>query len=85
MIERAKGILMERHGVGEREASTSCATTRAAQSRRVVDVALSVTEGHALLPKARLSAGRASAARWRGTGHAMSGEGAPAARSSSAT
>jgi AmiR/NasT family two-component response regulator len=50
-IERAKGILMERHGVDEREAFELMRDHARAQSRRVVDVALSVTEGHALLPK----------------------------------
>ena len=51
MIERAKGILMERHSVSEREAFERCATTRAASNRRVVDVAQSVLDGHALLPR----------------------------------
>jgi response regulator NasT len=51
-IERAKGILMERHGIDEREAFELMRDHARAQSRRVVDVALAVTEGHALLPKA---------------------------------
>ena len=51
MIERAKGILMERHGVDERDAFDMMRDHARSQSRRVVDVALSVTEGHALLPK----------------------------------
>ena len=51
VIERAKGILMERHGVDEREAFDLMRDHARSQSRRVVDVALSVTEGHALLPK----------------------------------
>ena len=52
VIERAKGILMERHGDRRaRRVRACCATTPARQSRRVVDVALAVTEGHALLPK----------------------------------
>lgn len=51
VIERAKGILMERHGVGDREAFDLMRDHARSQSRRVVDVALSVTEGHALLPK----------------------------------
>jgi AmiR/NasT family two-component response regulator len=51
VIERAKGILMERHGLGEREAFDLMRDHARSQSRRVVDVALSVTEGHALLPK----------------------------------
>jgi AmiR/NasT family two-component response regulator len=51
LIERAKGILMERHGVDERGAFELMRDHARAQSRRVVDVARSVTDGHALLPK----------------------------------
>ena len=50
-IERAKGILMERHGIDEREAFALLRDHARAQNRRVVDVAGAVTEGHALLPK----------------------------------
>jgi response regulator NasT len=51
VIERAKGILMERHGLDERAAFELMRDHARAQSRRVVDVALTVSEGHALLPK----------------------------------
>ena len=51
VIERAKGILMERHSLGERAAFELLRDHARAQSRRVVDVALTVAEGHALLPK----------------------------------
>ncbi len=51
VIERAKGILMERHGLDERIAFERMRDHARAQSRRVVDVALAVTDGHALLPK----------------------------------
>jgi AmiR/NasT family two-component response regulator len=51
LIERAKGILMERHGLDERGAFGILRDHARGQSRRVVDVARSVTEGHALLPK----------------------------------
>jgi AmiR/NasT family two-component response regulator len=51
LIERAKGILMERHAVDERRAFDLIRDHARAQSRRVVDVARTVTEGHALLPK----------------------------------
>ena len=54
-IERAKGILMERHGVDERGAFELMRDHARAQSRRVVDVARSVTEGHGLLPEASLT------------------------------
>ena len=50
-IERAKGILMERHEIDEREAFELLRDHARAQSRRVVDVALTVTDGHVLLPK----------------------------------
>jgi AmiR/NasT family two-component response regulator len=51
LIERAKGILMERHAVDERRAFDLMRDHARAQSKRVVDVARTVTEGHALLPK----------------------------------
>jgi response regulator NasT len=50
-IERAKGILMERHGLDERGAFELMRDHARAQNRRVVDVAVAVTDGHALLPK----------------------------------
>ena len=45
MIERAKGIMMERHGVDERGAFELLRDHARSQSRRVVDVAAAVTEG----------------------------------------
>jgi AmiR/NasT family two-component response regulator len=51
LIERAKGILMERHGLDDRGAFELLRDHARAQSRRVVDVARAVTDGHALLPK----------------------------------
>ncbi len=51
VIERAKGILMERHSVGEREAFELLRDHSRASRRRVVEVAQSVLDGHALLPK----------------------------------
>jgi AmiR/NasT family two-component response regulator len=42
---------MERHGVDERAAFEMLRDHARAQSRRVVDVAVSVVDGHALLPK----------------------------------
>jgi response regulator NasT len=51
VIERAKGILMERHAVDERAAFELLRDHARAQSRRVVDVAATVGEGHALLPR----------------------------------
>jgi response regulator NasT len=50
LIERAKGIVMERHGIDERAAFDLLRDHARSQSRRVVDVARAVSEGHALLP-----------------------------------
>ena len=52
LIERAKGILMERHGVDDRAAFERLREHARSTNRTVVDVAAAVTEGHALLPKA---------------------------------
>jgi response regulator NasT len=51
IVERAKGILMERHSVAEREAFELLRDHSRASGRRVVEVAQSVLDGHALLPK----------------------------------
>jgi response regulator NasT len=51
VIERAKGILMERHGVDDREAFERLRDHARAGGRRVVDVAQAVLDGHALLPR----------------------------------
>jgi len=50
VIERAKGSLMERHGIDEREAFERLREHARSASRRVADVAFAVTSGHALLP-----------------------------------
>ena len=50
VIERAKGILMERHQVNERAAFELLREHARGGNRRVVDVAQSVVGGHALLP-----------------------------------
>jgi response regulator NasT len=52
-IERAKGILMERHQLDEREAFERLREHARAGSRRVVDIAQAVLDGHALLPGSR--------------------------------
>jgi AmiR/NasT family two-component response regulator len=51
IIERAKGILMERHGTDERRAFDLLRESARSNSRRVVDVAQAVVDGHALLPR----------------------------------
>jgi response regulator NasT len=50
VIERAKGILMERHGVDDASAFALLRDHARSGNRRVVDVARAVVEGHALLP-----------------------------------
>ncbi len=49
-IERAKGILMERHGVDERKAFELLRKQSRKSNRRVVELAQAVADGHALLP-----------------------------------
>jgi AmiR/NasT family two-component response regulator len=49
VIERAKGILMERHGISDRDAFDRLRAHARSNNRTVVDVAGAVTEGHALL------------------------------------
>jgi AmiR/NasT family two-component response regulator len=50
VIERAKGIVMERHGIGERAAFERLRDHARSTNRRVVEVAQAVVDGHALLP-----------------------------------
>lgn len=50
-IERAKGILMERHGVDDRGAFELLRTQARSANKRVVDLARAVTESLPLLPK----------------------------------
>jgi response regulator NasT len=53
LIERAKGILMERHDIDDRAAFELMRDHARSNNRTVVDVAGAVAEGHALLRKAR--------------------------------
>jgi AmiR/NasT family two-component response regulator len=50
-IERAKGILMERHAIGEQGAFHMLRNHSRAANRKLVDIAAAVVDGHALLPK----------------------------------
>jgi AmiR/NasT family two-component response regulator len=49
-IERAKGILMERHGVDEHQAFELMRQQARRSNRRVIELAQAVAEGHSLLP-----------------------------------
>jgi AmiR/NasT family two-component response regulator len=51
VIERAKGILMERHSLGDREAFELLRSHARANNRKLVDVARAVADGHLLLPR----------------------------------
>ena len=51
ITERAKGILMERHSIDEATAFDMLRDHSRAASRRLVDVASAVVDGHRLLPK----------------------------------
>ena len=51
VIERAKGILMERHSVEDTVAFELLRDHARSHSRRLVDVARAVLDGHALLPR----------------------------------
>jgi response regulator NasT len=49
ITERAKGILMERHGIGEREAFELLRSHSRRTSRKLVEVAAAVVDAHPLL------------------------------------
>jgi AmiR/NasT family two-component response regulator len=49
VIERAKGIMMERHGLTDREAFDRLRAHARSNNRTVVDVAGAVADGHSLL------------------------------------
>ncbi|HEY2604069.1 MAG TPA: ANTAR domain-containing protein [Thermoleophilaceae bacterium] len=51
VIERAKGILMERHSLDDREAFELLRTHARSHNRKLVDVSEAVAEGHLLLPR----------------------------------
>ncbi len=51
VIERAKGILMERHSLDDREAFELLRSHARANNRKLVDVARAVVDGHLLLPR----------------------------------
>jgi AmiR/NasT family two-component response regulator len=53
VIERAKGMLMERHGLTDREAFDRLRSHARSNNRTVVDVAGAVSDGHALLGGSR--------------------------------
>jgi response regulator NasT len=51
LIERAKGILMERHSINDSNAFEMLREHSRTANRKLVDVATAVVDGHRLLPK----------------------------------
>ena len=51
LTERAKGILMERHGVDEASAFAMLREQSRIDNRKLVDLATAVVDGHRLLPR----------------------------------
>jgi response regulator NasT len=51
MIERAKGILMERHSIDEATAFAIMRDEARSANRKLIDIATAVVDGHRLLPK----------------------------------
>ena len=50
VIERAKGILMERHGTDDQAAFEMMRTHARSGNRKLIDIAAAVVDGHRLLP-----------------------------------
>jgi AmiR/NasT family two-component response regulator len=57
LIERAKGILMERHSVDEDAAFEMLRERSRIANRKLIDLAAAVVDGHRLLPKAPTASG----------------------------
>jgi AmiR/NasT family two-component response regulator len=51
LIERAKGILMERHSINEEAAFEMMRERSRVDNRKLIDLAAAVVDGHRLLPK----------------------------------
>jgi AmiR/NasT family two-component response regulator len=51
LIERAKGILMERHSIDEHAAFEKLRERSRSDNRKLIDLAAAVVDGHRLLPK----------------------------------
>ena len=51
LIERAKGILMERHAIDEASAYNLLREESRTNNRKLIDLAAAVVDGHRLLPK----------------------------------
>ena len=58
LIERAKGILMERHAIDEVEAFDLLREHSRISNRKLVDLATAIVDGHRLLPKGSIGVSR---------------------------
>jgi response regulator NasT len=61
LLERAKGILMERHSIDEHEAFDMLRGEARRNGRKIVDVAEAVLSAHRMLPQARTEGSRGEA------------------------
>jgi AmiR/NasT family two-component response regulator len=52
LIERAKGILMERHSIDEESAFEMLRARSRSDNRKLIELAAAVADGHRLLPAA---------------------------------
>jgi response regulator NasT len=51
LTERAKGILMERHGIDEASAFEMLCEQARVDNRKLIDLATAVVDGHRFLPR----------------------------------
>jgi response regulator NasT len=51
LIERAKGILMERHSISEADAFELLREHSRVDNRKLVDLATAIVDGHRMLPR----------------------------------
>jgi response regulator NasT len=51
LIERAKGILMERHAINEESAFEMLRDHSRVDNRKLIDLATAVVDGHRMLPR----------------------------------
>lgn len=51
LLERAKGILMERHAIDEPRAFAMLRDQSRTDNRKIIDLAAAVVDGHRLLPR----------------------------------
>jgi AmiR/NasT family two-component response regulator len=60
VIERAKGVLMERHAIDEAGAFEMLRERSRTDNRKLIDLATAIVDGHLLLPAHRTAPTRSS-------------------------